>query len=653
MMAAYYCDHGAYATVLGTTPTWGIPQEGDGSSKDPSTAAATAALVFTANLAAGNTVTLCGVVFTAVASGASGSQFNVGASLSATLDNLVTTINNNSLTVASGVAVGTPRLRDLVFARNTSGTTLEVMMRIGSATLNGANNTNCRLTGSGISTSTALPVNFAGGSGGCWGYLINTAAMGTNNTYAALAYGLMVLAAPLCAAAAGAPAVSALPTANDSIFVRTGAGITFTCAVNTVPNIGAHTYPQNLVFDSNTVWTGDSGTGQVTISLSMTSSDSSIRVTSANAVSKSMRCIRPGGLRILWASSTGGYPYILTYSGNRSPALIEGVVFETPANFNAAVANMRMFGGSVYVTVRFKRCSFIMREARSSWSGLVLISGIDGSLIFEGCDVQANHTAGADPGTVCQNTGLIAGAALRFVGCSFAGWAFGRYRIFPAGMSMGVGSEAVAEGCTGINIGTTYVGVSANRLDNPNYATVVTQSLDAGLGYRYEYGAGVVDWNPDASPAYPTRSALLGDNATPWSIKLDWFASVVNVVNNLTTPRMGSICRLSSAPRTVALDILTPVAVTAADVAMRVHYVGTDNKAYCDSTFGAAAALSSPGAVWAGASNYPSHSSRRLTLTTSQPVKQGTEIAVYFEATSNPPGGTGVQLYVDPEVTIT
>ena len=651
-MPRYFCDHGAYSSVLGAVPVWGVPQEGDGSGIGPATASATAAITFTANAVAGSTVTVCGIVFTAVSSGASGSQFNLGATLSATLDNLVTIINGNGLPVAVGVAVGTPRTRDLVFSRNTGGTSLEVMMRIGSATLNGATNANCRMTVSGWATSTSLPVDFAGGSGGCWGYLLATSAMGTNNSYAALAYGLMVMAAPLVSASEAAPTVSALPTAADLTFARTGAGITFVCAVNTVPNLGAPAYPQNLVFDSNTVWTGDSGDGQVTISLSMTSSDSSIRMAATSAVSKSIRCLRQGGLRIYWSSTTSGLPYIVPHSGSRAPTLIDGVIFETPATFPAA-SNLRMFGGSVFVAARFKRCSFVMREPRTSWSGLVLISGIDGSLIFEGCDVLVNHTAGADPGPVCQSTGLIAGASLRFVGCSFSGWAFGRHRVFSPGMTMGAGTEAVADGCTGINLGTTYAGISANRLDNPNYATVVMQSLDAGLGYRYEYGAGVVDWNPDASPAYPTRSALLGDNVTPWSIKLDWFASVVNVVNNLTTPRMGSISRLSSAPRTVALDFLTPVALTATDVAMRVHYVSTDNKAYCESTFGVAAALTLPGATWTGALNYPSHSSRRLTLTTSQPVKEGTEVAVYFEATSNPPGGTGVQLFVDPEVTIT
>lgn len=655
-MGLYYCDHTAYATALGATPTWGTPQEGDGSASAAASASGTAGIVLTANPSATNTITVCGVVFTAVASGATGNQFNVGGSLSATIDNIVAAINASSTTVATGVAPGAPQLRNLVFARNTSGTTLEVMMRIGSATLNGATNTNCRMTGSGISTSTTLPVDFSGGSGGCWGLLFNTAAMGVSSSLAALAYGLAVLATPYCAAASGAASVIAIPTNNDQIFARTGAGFTLTCAANGVPNLGGPTYPQHLIFDSNTVWTGDSGTGQITISTSISSADSTFRMSSANSANtpKSIRCIREGALRIFWSASNGsGNPYIqcASTSGNRQTTLIEGVIFETPSTFNTTSSNLRIFGGSSFQGARFKRCQFLMKEARSTWGGLVAISSIDGSVILEGCTVEVNHTAGGDPGTIIQGTGLVSGASLRFIDCRISGWSFGKHRL--AGTtSLANGSEVVWDGGTGINLGTTYLGLSTNTLVNPNYATCVIQSKDAGLGYRYEYGGGVVDWNPGASPAYPTRSALLGDNSTPWSVKLDWFNNVVNPLNNLVTPRMASICRLTAAARTIALDFLTPITLTAFDVAMRVSYIGTDDKVYTESTYALAAALSSPGATWAGISNFPSHNSRRLTLTTANSVKQNTEISVYFEVTGNPPGGTGVQLYVDPEAAL-
>lgn len=51
---------------------------------------ATGSITWGANIAANATVTIDGVVFTAVASGATGNQFNVGGSLSLSLDALVT-----------------------------------------------------------------------------------------------------------------------------------------------------------------------------------------------------------------------------------------------------------------------------------------------------------------------------------------------------------------------------------------------------------------------------------------------------------------------------------------------------------------------------------------------------------------------------------
>lgn len=50
-------------------------------------------ITFAGNMEATDTVTINGVVFTAVAAGATGNQFDVGATLSDTLDNLVTVLN--------------------------------------------------------------------------------------------------------------------------------------------------------------------------------------------------------------------------------------------------------------------------------------------------------------------------------------------------------------------------------------------------------------------------------------------------------------------------------------------------------------------------------------------------------------------------------
>lgn len=648
-MPNYYVDHGAYATNLGAAPTWGVPQEGDGSASTAATAAGTVSIVFTANAAATNTVTVCGVVFTAVASGATGNQFNVGAALTDSITNLVNAINASSTAVAAGVATGTPQLRNLVFARNTSGTTLQVMMRVGSAALNGANNANCRATAAGWASSTSLPADFVGGSGGCWGWLMNPTAIGAGSSLTALSYGVMVAALPICPVRHDALTVQNTPSLLDTIWARTKTGITITCASNTFPAIGTPNYSHHLVFDSNTIWTGDSGTGQVLVNMAPTAADILLRLAPNTASQfKSVRCIRKGGLRFQQISSTTGQFLIApqSSSGSRTAALWQGVIFESNAAVPSSVGNIRIQAASVFCGLRLKDCDLIDNVARTTWAGAINVSSVDGALIWEGGRIVNNHTAGGDPGPVVSS-GVTGAGTIRLIGVQVSGWSFGRYRVWSTS-ALAAGSELVAEACTGITLGG-YANLSATDSQGPNTQTATTTSADAGLGFRYEYRAGVVDWNPDAAPAYPTRSALLMDNVTPWSIKLDWFAATVNVLSNLVTPRMSAMNRLASAVRTVTLDFLTPVAVNARDVVMRLHYIGTDDRARTETTFGRESALTTPSNTWVGTASYPSHMPRRLSITTADPVKTGTEVAVYFEAAGAPPGGAGIQLYVDPE----
>ena len=648
-MPNYYVDHEAYATNLGAAPTWGVPQEGDGSASTAATAAGTVSIVFTANAAATNTVTVCGVVFTAVASGATGNQFNVGAALTDSITNLVNAINASSTAVAAGVATGTPQLRNLVFARNTSGTTLQVMMRVGSAALNGANNANCRATAAGWASSTSLPADFVGGSGGCWGWLMNPTAIGAGSSLTALSYGVMVAALPICPVRHDALTVQNTPSLLDTIWARTKTGITITCASNTFPAIGTPNYSHHLVFDSNTIWTGDSGTGQVLVNMAPTAADILLRLAPNTASQfKSVRCIRKGGLRFQQISSTTGQFLIApqSSSGSRTAALWQGVIFESNAAVPSSVGNIRIQAASVFCGLRLKDCDLIDNVARTTWAGAINVSSVDGALIWEGGRIVNNHTAGGDPGPVVSS-GVTGAGTIRLIGVQVSGWSFGRYRVWSTS-ALAAGSELVAEACTGITLGG-YANLSATDSQGPNTQTATTTSADAGLGFRYEYRAGVVDWNPDAAPAYPTRSALLMDNVTPWSIKLDWFAATVNVLSNLVTPRMSAMNRLASAVRTVTLDFLTPVAVNARDVVMRLHYIGTDDRARTETTFGRESALTTPSNTWVGTASYPSHMPRRLSITTADPVKTGTEVAVYFEAAGAPPGGAGIQLYVDPE----
>lgn len=650
-MAEHFCDHGAYASALGTTPTWGVPQEGDGSSKDAATASAIASVVF-ASVPTTGAISMCGASIST--SGVIGAA-NVNAAANA----LATNINATTAAVSSAAAAGTPQLRNLVFARGPAGGapagTCQIMTRIGSATLNHAANANVAIAQT-LSPAATLS-QLAGGSGGCWGWLINPAAMGVASSIAVVAYGALVTN-PYASASADAPSVSALPTGADVIYVRTGAGQTITLPVT--QGIGAgQTFSHRIVFDTNTKWTGDSGLGEITIGISTGGGDVAVRLASnTSGLRRVVQAIKRGGLRIHYtagpAFSGNAQLRLYSASGNVSPALWQGVAFSDVRGAGAAVgASFRFEAGGVF-NVRLVDCDYLDQTARSSMTAPLGGTINDGCVAeFDGCSFTFNNTSGADPGPWWSGT-IGPRSAIRLRGCSLGGWAFGKHRVFGPS-SVSDAAELSAIGCTGINLGTSYVNLQNGGLAQSGTATYsAITSAEPGQGYRYEYRNGVVDWNPEAAPAYPTLRALQQDGATKWSIKLDWFSTnnVVNPAAPLTTPRLTAINRLATAARTVRVDFLSPQALNSFQVVLRVQYVDSGNVVRSESTVGQATALAASGDTWDGAASYPSHVAYRLQLTSSAAIKQGTELAAWLEMTDSPPGGSGIQVFVDPEVAI-
>lgn len=82
-----YTTVASVATPSGATLAGGVNGEGQ--------------IVYTSQIAVNDTITLGGVVFTIVASGATGNQINLGASLSATIDNMVTVLNASTDTTVA------------------------------------------------------------------------------------------------------------------------------------------------------------------------------------------------------------------------------------------------------------------------------------------------------------------------------------------------------------------------------------------------------------------------------------------------------------------------------------------------------------------------------------------------------------------------
>lgn len=634
-MAEFYCDHGAYASALGTTPTWGVPQEGDGGEIGPAASASVASIAFSAVPTSGN-FSVCGVTFTSPAGVVN------AASVDAAANALAGLINASTTAVGSSVAVGTPQLRNLVFARGPSGGapagTCQIMMRVGSTTLNHASNSNVALAHTFTGTPTVT--QFAGGVSGCWGWLLNTSALGVASSIGARSYGLLIASRPYVC-------LGALPTIADTIWVRTGSGVNLDLGLNNALNMSSVAYPQHIVFDTNTKWTSDSGNGVVTIENRAESGiDLQVNLTSTG-FAKQIRCIRRGALR-LTANLAGAHQCNYVLWGNS--LLLDGVAFEETETSSVSARVCWFVSFSSSTSARLKRCDLLLPRPRSSWGG-ALTGALNGSVHLEGCRVVVNHTSGADPGPVVtvSNANDSWHSSVKMTGCAVSGWSFGKHRFAQANSFSYGATEFVCEYCTGISLGPSYMNFSQPSTGNPSGRTFTFLSGEAGSAFRFENHSGVADWNPDAAPAYPTLRATQMDGATKWSVKLDWFAATVTGHSNLSTPRLGQINRLPDGVRTIALDFLTPVGVSPVDVAMRVHYIGTDGVSRCETTLGLPGALSTPSVSWDGIASYPSHSPRRLSLTTSSAVRNGTEIVVFFEVTRPPPGGSGIQIYVDPE----
>jgi hypothetical protein len=102
--------------------------------------AATGSIVFAGQPTAGDTITINGTVFTARASGATGNEFNIGGSLSLTLDAIVTVLNASAV---AGVALATYAK---IGSNDTLGVTYDVVGEAGNAFTLAENSSNASVS---------------------------------------------------------------------------------------------------------------------------------------------------------------------------------------------------------------------------------------------------------------------------------------------------------------------------------------------------------------------------------------------------------------------------------------------------------------------------------------------------------------------------
>lgn len=683
-MADFYCDHGAYATNIGATPTWGVPQDGDGSATTAATASSVASVQFTANATGGSSsISVCGVTFTAT------THFVVGGSLSITLDNLAAAINASTTTVGTSVAAGAPQLRNLVFARKSGAgnDTLEIMSRVGSAQCNNATNSNWSLTTANWTNNGVT--NFAGGSGGCWGWLVNTAAIGVSSSIAALAYGVMV-ACPMMTSVTA----QARPTNSDIVWVRTGDNPSLTysatsCDLRRVVGGTTSSYPLHLIFDTNTKWTGDGATGVCTFNISISSGDFyPPGVTSASAhldcqnYASSLKCLAAENV-VFNITSTSTRKILLgpctgtagVTSANQMH-LMSGVLFTDAssgsnyARIDTAAAGTG--GGSAAGTSLFtyRDCRFSRTNGLAGFSVSALAattsSNVQSRLRFIGCRFESNVSgASVNPIVDISVASMMPtfGWLLSFRQCSFTGFSGGG-NFFPLHNSITSMSASLdgtpflieAVDCTGVSLAAAYAGISMRNRGSPDDVYAISlHSPTSGGPYRFENTRGIVEWNPSASPAQPTLAAVQ-PSGSAWSVHARWLSTTnaVGFGDGWLLPPLRCSYVNSTAARTIKLQALLSSALFSAlvsgDMSVMFSYISDATGLVKTSTVAIPATSS---ASWTNASGYSGHVAKEFAFTTTDSVRQGTEIVAQIHLLGAPRSGSSESVFFDPELSIT
>lgn len=641
-MSDYYVDHGAYPTAIGATPTWGVPQEGDGSSKDAATTSSIASIAF-GSVPTTGTFSCCGVSISTT--GVIGA-----ASADAAANTLASNINAVSTAVAAGVAVGTPQLRNLVYARGPSNGapagTCQIMMRIGSDKLNYATNSNAAIASTFDGTPTLT--QFAGGSGGCWGYLLNATAMGVSSSIAALAYGVMFFQ----------PYVwTATVTVEDIIWARTGTGKTITYSASSVSVSRSCAWSMRVLFDTNIKWTGDSGTGVVLFDMTGTAGSSSSKLIfcTGGTYDVTIAAVAQGGVKFRLFANNLNHTFYFGYQYNTADVSFINVDIEDLGTSGTAGVN---FHSDQFGVLLFRGCRYSRPTAQASIRPALTYGGYFATYIrFEGCAFTWNINGVADPGPVINSIGTVnTAASLTFDGCSFSGWASGgdKFTLMPAASATNT-MQVQAINCTGLKLSATYSGlIQTTNVTSADPALAAGYAMQSGdsAQFRYEQRNGLIEWDAVASPAYPTLSAVQLDGSTPWSVKAVWMNNgEVTQSNDFKIVVPSLIYRAAAATKTITLEMFCRSAMVAAvdrlKVALLVTYINNaTGKAVTETLM---AAPSSSAASWTGAGSWSGYAAYKLALTTANAIKQNTEVKVQLRLHGKPNAGQNEAIFIDPE----
>ena len=622
---------------------WGVPQEGNGTATTASTASATAQIVLTAQPTAGNLLTICGITFGATSGGTI--NYAIGGTLTVTVSNIVAAINAAATTVAIGVAPGTPQLRDLIVARNLSGTTVDIMTRIGCESLNHAANAAVAISSTGWGTAPTI-TQFVGGVGGAFGYCHNGVGSIWPSARAVWQYGIWAATFPYTYAVQ--PGDVFKIRANK--IVRVGdiaASATMTSTGGTVAD------PVVYQIDDGTEWPADGSAPVLRFKVDIKTS--SVTITQSGVPWYYAKRHSNGDYSLVWeVKGTASSSFIMFAGLVQRFEGIQWICPGTTISNTARVAVQAQLGGSNNGISLWQTCNWTMPGvATHRWVEVAGGSGIRAEFID--CDFVA--TAPTTP--LAGFNGSIGGARWRYINCRFIGFIVGSAISSPAPNQPLGELGAVFRNCDmgGITSrGPYYLGISASAEYDIGTRGVMFSSRYGTRNFGYErLGRGFCEW--DGSKSFPTLNARLMDGSTPWSIYgvSGSSSNCVGKINPFEMPALSFLNSLPTGPRTITLNFLleSTLAWTKADISVLLSYSKPDGTVVTIDTFDpAGAALDASTEAWSTTLyNSQNWTKRKFSFTTPDSILTGTEICAYVRILSPVPNST-LGFFIDPELVV-
>ena len=649
-MATKYLDHGAYAAYA-ATPTWGTPQDGDGTASAASTAAATISLdmstwTFTSGSSTFSVMGCTALTVSASANSATNAQYS--ATLTTMIDNLVAAINAATAAVVN-VPAGwsTYQVRSTVFARRT-GNSLELMTRTGSASWNGLTGitfTNVTNSSSGV---------WAGGAGGCWGYFINSTGTIWAQAMALGSYG--------CWGSTNKP-VAGVMAAGDVVECRANKVITVTSTSVSMLGfaLGAETGYVTFRIDNNSVWAD--GINKIVEFVHAGFSISAITFTPTSTTY----------VRILGQRTADGTRNLRLTNTNTGSSASVAVSYGAPAVYECldlrsatASGNVNLNQGNYSGKSLFVDCAFTSANPSASFLSVGTTFGSVAELI----DCEFSNAGAATPHSGVINLGGNAsvGPLLRnpkftnfVVGSTLYTYSSGTPRLQIENPTFG---NVTVLGGKVLIVASTFVQEWAGQ-----WVSIISQR--GKHDFLIESARGLVEWNSGRS--FPTLNATLPDGGK-FSFRVLPTTQSGNIARSrpLETPRFGKTNTLADGQRTVKVRfaIEQSLAWTTDDVEILVVYTDTSGalRSMSSRSF-SAAALTSDTATWSSQSDGTDGGTAgqvkfddtgllffnkyriELTTATGADMKQNTEVGCFLRINKSV-ASASKYLFVDPDFDI-